>query len=88
VITKALFSAAIVCATALAAAIPAGADPSVFGHLSCSCARPTLDDELVIPEQIDQGIEHGMEDLRANQARRNLPSTNYAPAISAGNYTR
>jgi hypothetical protein len=86
VITKALLSAAIVCGAAVGAAIPASADPSVFGNLSCSCEQPSLEGEVVVQDQINLGIERGLEDLRANQARRNLPSTNYSPAISAGNH--
>jgi hypothetical protein len=81
VITKALFSAAIVCGVAVGAAAPADADPSVFGNLSCSCEQPSVEGDVAVEDQINLGIERGLEDLRANQARRNLPSTNYSPAI-------
>jgi hypothetical protein len=39
VITKMLFSAAIALAAAVGAAAPAGADPTLFGTLSCSCGE-------------------------------------------------
>ena len=81
-----LFSAAFVCAAAVSTAIPASADPSVFGNLYCSCEQPALDGDIAVQDQMNLGIERGLEDLRANQARRNLPSTNYSPTMSAGNY--
>jgi hypothetical protein len=83
-----LFSAAFVCAAAVSTAIPASADPSVFGNLYCSCEEPALDGGIAVEDQMDLGIQRGLEDLRANQARRNLPSSNYSPTMSTGNYLR
>ncbi|HEY0226785.1 MAG TPA: hypothetical protein VGC05_10415 [Mycobacterium sp.] len=87
VITR-LFSAAIVCAAAVSTASPAGADPSVFGNLYCSCEEPALDGDIAVEDQMDLGIQRGLEDLRANQARRNLPSSNYSPTVSTGYHLR
>jgi hypothetical protein len=66
VITKVLFSAAIALSVAVGVAIPASADPSAFGVLSCSfrggltpaVGGPTLSD------QIKDGIQNGLADLR------------------------
>lgn len=87
VITK-LFTAALVCGAAVSTASPASADPSVFGNLSCSCEQPALDGDIAVWDQMNLGIQRGLEDLHANQARRNLPSSNYAPAVLTGNYLR
>lgn len=63
-ITKVLFGVAIALSAAVATANPAGADPSVFGELSCSCGGPdTFLPRGTLPEQIDTGIENGLNDL-------------------------
>jgi hypothetical protein len=63
VITKVLFSAAVALSAAAWVATPAGADPSAFGTLSCSCGGgvsggPTLTD------QMNEGIQSGLSDLQ------------------------
>ena len=65
-ITKVLFSAAVALSAAAWVATPAGADPSAFGTLSCSCGGgvsaavggPTLTD------QMNEGIQSGLSDLQ------------------------
>lgn len=87
-VTTKLFTAALVFGAAVSTAIPASADPSIFGKLSCSCEQPPLDGNVAVWDQVNLGIQRGLEDLHANQARRNLPSSNYAPTVSTGNYLR
>ena len=61
-ITKVLVGAAIALGAALGAAAPAGADPSSFGILGCSC-RPSVagpDGKVAVKDQIDQGIQNGL----------------------------
>jgi hypothetical protein len=66
VITKVLFSAAVALSAAAWVATPAGADPSAFGTLSCSCGGgvsaavggPTVTD------QMNEGIQSGLSDLQ------------------------
>jgi hypothetical protein len=90
VITKVLLSGVIMFGAAAGAAIPAYADPSVFGNLSCSCEQPATDARHgpADKDQVNQGIQSGLTDGQANPARRNLPSSNSAPAASAGNRVR
>lgn len=65
-ITKVLFSAAVALSAAAWVATPAGADPSAFGTLSCSCGGgvsaavggPTVTD------QMNEGIQSGLSDLQ------------------------
>ena len=65
-ITKVLFGAAVALSAAAWVATPAGADPSAFGTLSCSCGGgvsaavggPTLTD------QMNEGIQSGLSDLQ------------------------
>ncbi len=84
-ITKVLLSGVIMFGAAVGAAIPAYADPSVFGNLSCSCEEPAGPQRgPADKDQVNQGIRTGLTDGRANQARRNLPHSNHAPALSAG----
>jgi hypothetical protein len=87
VITKVLLSGAIMFGAAVGVATPAYADPSVFGNLSCSCEQPAPGPHgaPADKDQVNQGIQSGLTDGRANPAHRNLPSSNSAPAISAGN---
>lgn len=89
-ITKVLLSGVIMFGAAVGAAIPANADPSVFGNLSCSCEQPATGRQRVPADkdQVNQGIQNGLIDGQANPARRNLPSSNSAPAVSAGSRVR
>jgi hypothetical protein len=90
VITKVLLSGVIMFGAAVGAATPAYADPSVFGNLSCSCEQPATGPHPAPADkdQVNQGIQNGLADGQANPARRNLPSSTSAPAISAGNRSR
>jgi hypothetical protein len=64
VITKVLFSAAIALGIAIAVATPAGADPSSFGTLSCSCTQPgDPHGKSAVKDQLNQGIQSGLGSL-------------------------
>ena len=65
-ITKVLFSAAIALGSAVAAAIPASADPSLFGVLSCSCEGTVTapDGGSSDTDQMNQGIRSGLDYLQ------------------------
>ncbi len=39
---------------------PAGADPSVFGELSCSCPQTVSNGGSSVADQIDRGIQSGL----------------------------
>jgi hypothetical protein len=62
VIRKVLFSAAITLGASVALAAPAGADPSTFGNLSCSC-EPTVSYPAARGTAVDQGILSGMAEI-------------------------
>lgn len=64
-IRKVSFGAAVVLITAVATAVPVGADPSLFSILSCECDGGTtfLYRGPSVREQIDSGIQNGMTDL-------------------------
>ena len=59
-ITKILFSAAVVLGAALGLAAPAGADPSAFNDLSCSCPETVSDNGPSATDQIQRGIQAGL----------------------------
>ena len=61
-----LFSAAVALTVAVAVGTPAGADPSAFGALSCSCGSQ-ISAAVGAPDVSDQmhdGIESGLADLQ------------------------
>jgi hypothetical protein len=64
-ITKLVFTAAITLGAALAVATPAGADPSLFGALSCNCTQPSdiPDGKPAVSDQLRQGIQNGLGSL-------------------------
>ena len=64
-ITKVVFSAAIALGAAIAIATPAGADPSSFGTLSCSCTQPVdvPPGQSAVKDQLNQGIQSGLGSL-------------------------
>jgi hypothetical protein len=70
VIAKVLLSAAIVVSTAVGAAAPAGADPSVFGTLSCNCPQKVSKSGASVTDQINRGIQQGMTDLQGIQGQQ------------------
>jgi hypothetical protein len=65
VIKKALLSAAIALGAAMAVATPAGADPSAFGTLGCSCTQPVdvPHGKPAVKDQLNQGIQSGLGSL-------------------------
>jgi hypothetical protein len=64
-ITKFVFTAAIALSAATAVATPAGADPSLFGALSCSCTQPSdvPHGKPAVSDQLKQGIQSGLGSL-------------------------
>jgi hypothetical protein len=66
VITKILFGAAIAFAAAAGVASPAGADPSPFGTLGCSCSAPATapDAKAPVTDQMHQGLKNGLGYLK------------------------
>jgi hypothetical protein len=71
VIKKVLFGAAIVFSTAAGVATPAGADPSPFGTLGCSCRSPVAapDGKAPATDQMDEGIQNGLGYLHGTPPR-------------------
>jgi hypothetical protein len=65
-ITKVGLTAAITLGVVLTLATPAGADPSAFGPLRCSCTRATVipRGRLAIKDQLDDGILSGLASVR------------------------
>ncbi|HTY33369.1 hypothetical protein [Mycobacterium sp.] len=69
-VSKILAGAALAVGAAVAIAVPAGADPSVFNDLSCSCPETVSNDGSSVADQIDRGIQSGLAGanvLRAEQ---------------------
>lgn len=63
-IARVFYSAAVALSVATATAVPAGADPSNYGVLSCNCEVPALSTGgPTAREQIDAGIAHGLSEL-------------------------
>ena len=67
-ITKVSFGVAIALSVSIATANPAGAEPSPFSVLSCSCegGAPVSYPGPTMREQIDAGIAHGLTELLGN----------------------
>ena len=59
-ITKILFSGATVLAVSIGFAAPSGADPSVFGDLSCSCPQTVSNGGSWVIDQMKRGIQAGL----------------------------
>ena len=68
IIEKLLFGAAIALAATAVTAMPAGAEPSQFGTLGCSCnpATGTPDSASDLKSQVDAGIQHGLDSLHTS----------------------
>jgi hypothetical protein len=66
VIRKILIGAAIAFAAAAGVASSAGADPSPFGILGCSCSPPVTAPDAKAPgtDPMDQGIQNGLGYLK------------------------
>jgi hypothetical protein len=71
VIKKVLLGAAIALSAAAGLATPAGADPSPFGTLGCSCQPPVVVPDGTAPatNQMDQGIQNGLGYLHGTPPR-------------------
>jgi hypothetical protein len=71
IIEKLLVGAAIALAATVVTATPAGAEPSQFGTLSCSCdpatGMPYSASDL--KSQVDEGIQHGLGSLHTSPLR-------------------
>ena len=61
-ITKVLVGAAIALAGALGVAAPAGADPTLFGVLSCGCQESAPPDSPTFSDHVNQGLRQGLSE--------------------------
>ena len=64
-ITKIFVGGAIVLGAALGLAAPAGADPSVFNDLSCSCPNTVSNHGSSVVDQMMRGIQAGLTGVDA-----------------------
>ncbi|SPM28590.1 hypothetical protein MTAB308_2077, partial [Mycobacterium terramassiliense] len=60
VVSRIIACAALAVGAAVAIAAPAGADPSVFNDLSCSCPQTVSNGGSSVADQIDRGIRSGL----------------------------
>ena len=67
-VSKILVSAALAVGVAVAIAAPAGADPSVFNDLSCSCPQTVSNGGPSVIDQIKRGIQSGLSGTDAVEA--------------------
>ena len=61
-ITKVLAGAAIAVVAAVGVVAPAGADPTLFGVLSCGCHETAPTDSAIFSDHVNQGIQQGLSD--------------------------
>jgi hypothetical protein len=68
IIEKLLVGAAITLAATVVTATPAGAEPSQFDTLSCSCNPATglPHSAADLKSQVDEGIQHGLGSLHSS----------------------
>ena len=69
-VSKILAGAALAVGAAVAIAVPAGADPSVFNDLSCSCPQTVSDGGSSVADQIDLGIQSGLAGANVVRAQQ------------------
>ncbi len=69
-IIKALATGAIAALVGLGLAAPALADPTTFNNIACSCQAPAPQTGLSIQDQISQGIQQGLSDLKSGPGQR------------------
>ena len=71
IIEKLLFGAAIALVATVVTAMPADAEPSQFGTLSCSCnpATGVPGSTSDFKSQVDEGIQHGLGSLHSSPPR-------------------
>ena len=64
--TKIFITAAMSFGVAVGVAVPAGADPSSFGVLSCNCegVATAVNGAPGVKDQVKTGIENGFADLQ------------------------
>jgi hypothetical protein len=69
VFTKVFITAAISFGVAAGVAVPAGADPSAFGVLSCNCegVATAANGAPSVKDQVKTGIDNGFADLQGIQ---------------------
>jgi hypothetical protein len=70
VITKLVAGAAIMVAAAVGVSAPAGADPSVFSALGCSCPQTPPKGGPAVMDQINRGIRTGLTGLQGIPRRQ------------------
>jgi hypothetical protein len=70
VVSKILACAALTFGAAVAIAAPAGADPSVFNDLSCSCPQTVSNGGVSVADQIDRGIQSGLAGANVVRAQQ------------------
>ena len=69
-VSRILIGVAVAAGTAVAIPAPAGADPSVFNDLSCSCPQTVSNGGTSLTEQLQRGIQAGLtgvDPVQANQ---------------------
>ncbi len=66
-VTKLVVGAAIAGAAAMGMAAPAGAEPSPFNVLSCSCPPTVPKGGPSVADQINRGIETALTDLEGTE---------------------
>jgi hypothetical protein len=69
-VSKILVSAALAVGAAVAIAAPAGADPSVFNDLSCSCPQTVSNGGSSVDDQINRGIQSGLAGGNVSRAQQ------------------
>lgn len=69
-VSKILACAALAVGAAVAIAAPAGADPSVFNDLSCSCPQTVSNGGTSVADQIDRGIQSGLAGANVVRAQQ------------------
>lgn len=69
-VSKILACAALAVGAAVAIAAPAGADPSVFNDLSCSCPQTVSNGGASVADQIDRGIQSGLAGANVVRAQQ------------------
>lgn len=69
-VSRILTGAAVAVGMAISIAAPAGADPSVFNDLSCSCPQTVSNGGSSVADQINRGIQSGLGGGNAARAQQ------------------
>ncbi|BBZ49246.1 hypothetical protein H7H82_12840 [Mycobacterium heidelbergense] len=67
-VSRILVGATLAVGAAVAVAAPAGADPSVFNNLSCSCPQTVSNGGPSLIDQMERGIQAGQSGVDAVHA--------------------